>query len=46
MVLAKVKNKFKLDIISLRYVVQNLEIEKLRLYLSLDDYFTFTKYRG
>jgi hypothetical protein len=27
-------------------VVQTLKLRKLRLYLSLDDYFTFTKYRG
>jgi hypothetical protein len=26
-------------------VVQTLKLRKLRLYLSLDDYFTFTKYR-
>ncbi|WP_029596523.1 SusC/RagA family TonB-linked outer membrane protein [Flavobacterium sp. ACAM 123] len=27
-------------------LVQTLKLRKLRLYLSLDDYFTFTKYRG
>ena len=27
-------------------VVETLKLRKLRLYLSLDDYFTFTKYRG